>query len=433
MIKQKPVLEINEKPNIGQWIFLSLQHLFAMFGSTVLAPILIGINPSIALISSGIGTIVFILITRGKVPSYLGSSFAFIAPMIYAKTNLEPGAAFVGVFITGIIYAVIALIINKVGVKWLFRVLPPIVVGPVIIVIGLSLSTVAVGMAMNGPDGKYSSTSIAIALITLAITIITALFTRGFLSVIPILVGIIGGYITSIFFGVVNFTEIKKIDWIAPPDFSVPFVHYTPHVTFQLLIIFVPVAIVTISEHIGHQVVLGSVVEKDLIKDPGLDKSLFGDAVSTMIAGLIGGPTTTTYGENIGVLAITRAYSVYVFIGAAILAISFGFIGKISAVISSIPTPVMGGISILLFGIIASSGLRVLVENKTDFAKQRNLVIASVILVLGIGGAAVHIGKQFALEGMALSALIGVVLNLVLPENIGGDRTIENKDESITS
>ncbi|WP_179887025.1 solute carrier family 23 protein [Bacillus sp. AFS088145] len=432
-MKQKPVLEINEKPNIGQWIFLSLQHLFAMFGSTVLAPILIGINPSIALISSGIGTIVFILITRGKVPSYLGSSFAFIAPMIYAKTNLEPGAAFVGVFITGIIYAVIALIINKVGVKWLFRVLPPIVVGPVIIVIGLSLSTVAVGMAMNGPDGKYSSTSIAIALITLAITIITALFTRGFLSVIPILVGIIGGYITSIFFGVVNFTEIKKIDWIAPPDFSVPFVHYTPHVTFQLLIIFVPVAIVTISEHIGHQVVLGSVVEKDLIKDPGLDKSLFGDAVSTMIAGLIGGPTTTTYGENIGVLAITRAYSVYVFIGAAILAISFGFIGKISAVISSIPTPVMGGISILLFGIIASSGLRVLVENKTDFAKQRNLVIASVILVLGIGGAAVHIGKQFALEGMALSALIGVVLNLVLPENIGGDRTTENKDESLAS
>ncbi|WP_129689548.1 solute carrier family 23 protein [Gottfriedia acidiceleris] len=432
-MKQKPVLEINEKPNIGQWIFLSLQHLFAMFGSTVLAPILIGINPSIALISSGIGTIVFVLITRGKVPSYLGSSFAFIAPMIYAKTNLEPGAAFVGVFITGIIYAVIALIINKVGVKWLFRVLPPIVVGPVIIVIGLSLSTVAVGMAMNGADGKYSSTSIAIALITLAITIITALFTRGFLSVIPILVGIIGGYITSIFFGIVDFTKIAEAKWIAIPDFSVPFVDYTPHITFQLLIIFVPVAIVTISEHIGHQVVLGSVVNKDLIKDPGLDKSLFGDAVSTMIAGLIGGPTTTTYGENIGVLAITRAYSVYVFIGAAILAMSFGFIGKISAVISSIPTPVMGGISILLFGIIASSGLRVLVENKTDFAKQRNLVIASVILVLGIGGAAIHIGNQFALEGMALSALIGVVLNLVLPENIGGDRTIENKDESLTS
>jgi uracil permease len=405
-----------------------------MFGSTVLAPILIGINPSIALISSGIGTIVFVLITRGKVPSYLGSSFAFIAPMIYAKTNLEPGAAFVGVFITGIIYAVIALIINKVGVKWLFRVLPPIVVGPVIIVIGLSLSTVAVGMAMNGADGKYSSTSIAIALITLAITIITALFTRGFLSVIPILVGIIGGYITSIFFGVVDFTKIEEAKLIAVPDFSVPFVNYTPHVTFQLLIIFVPVAIVTISEHIGHQVVLGSVVNKDLIKDPGLDKSLFGDAVSTMIAGLIGGPTTTTYGENIGVLAITRAYSVYVFIGAAVLAITFGFVGKISAIISSIPTPVMGGISILLFGIIASSGLRVLVENKIDFAKQRNLVIASVILVLGIGGAAIHIGNQFALEGMALSALIGVVLNLVLPEQIGGDNcNIEKKDESLAS
>ncbi|PGS53679.1 solute carrier family 23 protein [Bacillus sp. AFS041924] len=429
MLKQKPVLEINEKPNLGQWFFLSLQHLFAMFGATVLAPILIGINPSIALISSGIGTIVFVLITRGKVPSYLGSSFAFIAPMIYAKTNLEPGAAFVGVFITGIIYAIISLIINKVGVKWLFKVLPPIVVGPVIIVIGLSLSSVAVGMAMNGADGKYSSTSITIALITLAITIITALFTKGFLSVIPILVGIIGGYITSIFFGVVDFTGIAKAHWLAVPDFSVPFVNYTPHVTLQLLIIFVPVAIVTISEHIGHQVVLGNVVNKDLIKDPGLDKSLFGDAVSTMIAGLIGGPTTTTYGENIGVLAITRAYSVYLFIGAAIFAMVFGFIGKISAVISSIPTPVMGGISILLFGIIASSGLRVLVENKTDFSKQRNLIIASVILVLGIGGAAIHIGKTFALEGMALSALIGVVLNLVLPEKIGGDRMIENDKE----
>ncbi|WP_142289516.1 solute carrier family 23 protein [Gottfriedia luciferensis] len=428
-MKQKPVLEINEKPSVSQWFFLSIQHLFAMFGATVLAPILIGINPSIALISSGIGTIVFVLITRGKVPSYLGSSFAFIAPMFYAKTNLGPGSAFVGVFITGVVYAIIALIINKVGVNWLFKVLPPIVVGPVIIVIGLSLSSVAVSMAMNGADKKYSSTSITIALITLAITIITALFTRGFLSVIPILVGIIGGYITSILFGVVDFTGIAKADWLAIPDFSVPFVNYTPHITFQLLLIFVPVAIVTISEHIGHQVVLGSVVNKDLIKDPGLDRSLFGDAVSTMIAGLIGGPTTTTYGENIGVLAITRAYSVYLFIGAAIFAMIFGFVGKISAIISSIPTPVMGGISILLFGIIASSGLRVLVENKIDFSKQRNLVIASVILVLGIGGAAIHIGKQFALEGMALSALIGVVLNLVLPEKIGGDRNIQEENE----
>lgn len=429
MTKQKPVLEINEKPSLGQWFFLSIQHLFAMFGATVLAPILIGISPAIALISSGIGTIVFIVITRGKVPSYLGSSFAFITPMIFAKTHLGTGAAFVGVFITGIVYAIIALIINKVGVKWLFKVLPPIVVGPVIIVIGLGLSSVAVGMAMNGADGKYSSTSITIALITLAITIVTALFTRGFLSVIPILVGIIGGYITSIFFGVVDFTKVAEAKWIAVPDFTVPFVDYTPEITLQLLLIFVPVAIVTISEHIGHQVVLGNVVDKDLIKDPGLDRSLFGDAVSTMIAGLIGGPTTTTYGENIGVLAITRAYSIYLFIGAAIFAMMFGFVGKISAIISSIPTPVMGGISILLFGIIASSGLRVLVENKIDFSKQRNLVIASVILVLGIGGAAIHVGEVFTLEGMALSALIGVILNLVLPEKIGGDRNIKMDSE----
>jgi len=429
MIKQKPVLEINEKPSLSQWFFLSIQHLFAMFGATVLAPILIGISPAIALISSGIGTIVFVLITRGRVPSYLGSSFAFIAPMSFAIKNLGTGAAFVGVFITGVVYAVIALIINKVGVKWLFKILPPIVVGPVIIVIGLGLSSVAVGMAMNGADGQYSSTSITIAFITLAITIVTALFTRGFLSVIPILVGIIGGYITSIFFRIVDFTKVAEAKWIEIPDFSVPFVDYTPEITLQLLFIFVPVAIVTISEHIGHQVVLGNVVDKDLIKDPGLDRSLFGDAVSTMIAGLIGGPTTTTYGENIGVLAITRAYSVYLFVGAAIFAMIFGFVGKISAIISSIPTPVMGGISILLFGIIASSGLRVLVENKIDFSKQRNLIIASVILVLGIGGATIHVGDVFTLEGMALAALIGVLLNLVLPEKIGGDRNDEMKNE----
>lgn len=429
MGNQKTVLEINEKPNIGQWFFLSLQHLFAMFGATVLAPILIGISPSIALISSGIGTIVFVLITRGKVPSYLGSSFAFISPMIAAKAAGGPGAAFLGVFITGIVYAIIALIINRVGIKWLLKILPPIVVGPVIIVIGLSLSTTAVGMAMNGANGKYSTTSILIALITLGITIVTALFTRGFLSVIPILVGIIGGYITSIFFGVVDFSKIADAKWIAVPDFTIPFVNYTPHLTFQILLLFVPVAVVTISEHIGHQIVLGNVIEKDLLKDPGLDSSLFGDALSTMIAGLIGGPTTTTYGENIGVLAITRAYSVYLFIGAAIFAMIFGFVGKISAFISSIPTPVMGGISILLFGIIASSGLRVLVENKTDFSKQRNLIIASVILVLGIGGAAIHIGS-FAVEGMALSAIIGVILNLVLPEKVGGDRN-EGQEEDI--
>ncbi|MBP0724837.1 uracil permease [Bacillus sp. RG28] len=433
MNSQKPVLDIHEKPNLGQWILLSLQHLFAMFGSTVFVPLVVGISPAIALISSGIGTLIFILITRGKVPSYLGSSFAFIAPMIYAKIHYGPGAAFTGVFITGVLYAFIALIINRVGVGWLLKLLPPIVVGPIIMVIGLSLSSAAVGMAMNGANGKYNTTSITVALITLAITIITAIFTRGFLSVIPILVGIIGGYITSIFFGLVNFTPIIEAKWLAVPHFTLPYVDYTPALPYKIVMLFLPVAIVTISEHIGHQVVLGNVINKDLMKDPGLDRSLFGDAVSTMIAGLIGGPTTTTYGENIGVLAITRAYSVYLFIGAAVFAITFGFIGKISAFLSSIPTPVMGGISILLFGIIASSGLRVLVENKIDFSQQRNLIIASVILVIGIGGAVIHITKDFSLEGMALSAILGVLLNILLPNKKVEKEVIENaKNEAIS-
>jgi len=434
MNSRKPVLDIHEKPNLGQWILLSLQHLFAMFGSTVFVPLVVGISPSIALISSGVGTLIFIIITKGKVPSYLGSSFAFIIPMAtLIKAGNGPGAAFTGVFITGVVYALVALLINRVGVDWLLKLLPPIVVGPIIMVIGLSLSSAAVGMAMNGPDHKYSTTSITVALITLAITIITAIFTKGFLSVIPILVGIIGGYITSIFFGLVNFKPIIIADWIAAPHFTIPFVDYTPSLTSKIVLLFIPVAIVTISEHIGHQVVLGNVVNKDLIKDPGLDRSLFGDAISTMIAGIIGGPTTTTYGENIGVLAITRAYSVYLFIGAAIFAIGFGFIGKISAFLSSIPMPVMGGISILLFGIIASSGLRVLVENKIDFSQQRNLIIASVILVIGIGGAAIHITKDISVEGMALSAIIGVVLNLVLPNKKVEKEVIENaKDKAIS-
>lgn len=420
--ERKIVLAVNEKPKFTQWLLLSIQHLFAMFGATVLVPTLTGISPAVALVSSGIGTIAFILITRGKVPSYLGSSFAFINPIIVIKglestvgSGVSTGSYLVGSFMVGVTYSVIALIINHMGTKWLMKLLPPVVVGPVIMVIGLGLASTAVNMVTNNPDGVYDIQYVLIGLITLTATIITAIFTRGFLSVIPILIGIIIGYISSLCMGIVDTDTVINAKWFALPPFQVPFIHYTPSFTWRVFLLMVPVAIVPIAEHIGHQLVLSKVINTDLIKDPGLDKSLFGDGVATMLASLVGGPPNTTYGENIGVLAITKAYSVYLFVGAACFAILFGFCGKIAALLSTIPSPVMGGVSILLFGIIASSGLRMVVENKVDFSRKRNLVISSVILVIGIGGAAIHVGDLFSLEGMALASIIGVVLNLVLP------------------
>lgn len=420
--EQKIVLGIDEKPKMGQWLLLSIQHLFAMFGATVLVPTLTGMDPAIALISSGIGTLVFIAITRGKVPSYLGSSFAFINPIIAIKaaeqvtsSGVPVGSFLVGSFLVGVVYSLVALLIAKAGTKWLMRLLPPIVVGPVIMVIGLGLASTAVGMITNNPTGEYDITYVSIGLVTLAITIIAAIFTKGFLSVIPVLVGIIGGYVFSASIGVVNFVPVMEASWFQVPNFTIPFVDYTPTVTLYVVFVMLPVAIVPIAEHIGHQLVLSKVINKDLISDPGLDRSMLGDGVATMLASLIGGPPNTTYGENIGVLAITRAFSIYVFIGAACFAILFGFCGKITALLATIPSPVMGGVSILLFGIIASSGLRMLVENKVDFKVKRNLIISSVILIIGIGGAAIHIGDLMSIEGMALASIIGIILNIVLP------------------
>ena len=420
--ENKIVLAINEKPSLGQWILLSIQHLFAMFGATVLVPALTGMNPSIALISSGIGTLTFIWITKGKVPSYLGSSFAFINPIISMKlleadpnSGLAIGSFLVGSFLVGVVYALVGLLIAKAGTNWLMKLLPPIVVGPVIMVIGLGLASTAVKMVTNNPTGTYDLNYVTIGFVTLLITIITAVFSKGFLSVIPILVGIIGGYLFAITMGVVDLETVRNAPWFQIPDFTFPFVDYTPTLSWYVIILMIPVTIVPIAEHIGHQLVLSKVVNKDLIKDPGLDRSMVGDGVATMIAAAIGGPPSTTYGENIGVLAITKAFSIYVFVGASLFAILFGFCGKISALLSTIPSPVMGGVSILLFGIIASSGLRMLVENKVDFKIKRNLIISSVILIVGIGGAAIHIGNMFSLEGMALASIVGVVLNIVLP------------------
>jgi uracil permease len=412
----KPILDVKDIPTKFQWLSLSLQHLFAMFGATILVPYLVGLSPAIALISSGLGTIAFLIVTKWQVPAYLGSSFAFIAPVIAAKTAGGPGAAMIGTFLAGLVYGVVALVIYKLGYKWIMNLLPPIVVGPVIIVIGLALAGTAVDMAMIDQVTKeYSLKLFSIALVTLAATIACSIYFKGIMSLIPILFGIIIGYVYALMTGVVDFTAVKEADWLEMPDFLIPGVHYSINVSWDIVMLMVPVAVVTLSEHIGHQLVLNKVVGRNYIKEPGLHRSILGDGLATMISGLIGGPPKTTYGENIGVLAITKVYSVYVIFGAAVLATVFGFVGKITALISTIPTPVMGGVSILLFGIIASSGLRMLVDNKVDFGDKRNLVISSVILVIGIGGAFIQVSDSFQIQSMALSAIIGIILNLVLP------------------
>jgi uracil permease len=413
MKKEQIILDINDTPKPLTWLTLSFQHLFAMFGATILVPFLVGLDPAVALISSGLGTIAFLLITKGQVPAYLGSSFAFITPIIVAKAAGGPGAAMVGSLIVGVVYGIVALIIKGTGHKWIMKVLPPVVVGPVIIVIGLGLAGTAIDMAtLNGEE--YSLQYFSVALLTLLITILSSIFLKGFFNLIPVLIGIAGGYIYSLAIGIIDFSTVIAAPFFKMPEFIIPFVDYSPTISLDILLLMVPVVVVTISEHIGHQLVLGKIVGRDYIENPGLHRSLLGDGVASMIAALIGGPPNTTYGENIGVLAITRVFSVYVLSGAAVLAIIFGFIGKISAFISTIPTPVMGGVSILLFGIIASSGLRMMIDNNIDLGNKRNLVISSVILVIGIGGATLKIGG-FDLHGMALAAIVGIILNLVLP------------------
>jgi uracil permease len=430
-LNNKPILDVKEIPKPFQWITLSLQHLFAMFGATILVPYLVGLDPAIALISSGLGTLAFLLITKFQVPAYLGSSFAFIGPVIAAKAAGGPGGAMVGTFLAGLVYGIVALIISKAGHRWIMNLLPPIVVGPVIIVIGLALSGTAVNMAMNNPaTGKYSLLHFSAALVTLAATIIFSIYAKKMLSMIPILAGIIVGYVYALLVGIVDFNPVLAAKWFEMPQFIIPFVSYKVTLTWDLVLLMVPVAIVTLSEHIGHQLVLSKVVGRDYIKEPGLHRSILGDGTATIISALIGGPAKTTYGENIGVLAITRVYSVYVIAGAAVFAIIFGFIGKITALIGTIPTPVMGGVSILLFGIIASSGLRMLVDSKIDFGNKRNLVISSVILVIGIGGAVIKVSESLQIQGMALAAICGVLLNLILPGKEPYENMLEENESS---
>lgn len=412
------VLDVNEMPSKGQLITLSMQHMFAMFGATILVPQLVGLSPAIALLTSGIATIIFVFVTKFQVPAYLGSSFAFIIPIQIATKEGGIGSAMIGSIFVSLVYAIVSLVIWKTGHKWIMKILPPIVVAPVIMVIGLALAPTAIEMASTikiDDVPVYSLKHFSAALVTLAAAVICLMFFKGIISLMPILIGIIIGYLYSAAIGILDFTAVEKANWFQVPDFLIPGVHYDFVVTPTLLLVMVPIAIVTVSEHIGHQLVLGRIVGRNYIKEPGLHRSLIGDGIGTFISGLVGGPPKTTYGENIGVLALTRVFSVYVILGAASFAILFSFLGKVMALIATIPGAVLGGVSILLFGIIASSGLRMFVDHNIDLGNQRNLVIASVVLIIGIGGATIRFSDTFAIEGMALAAIVGVLLNLVLP------------------
>lgn len=418
------VLDVDERPEFGQWVGLSLQHMFSMFGSTVLVPILVGLNPGIALFSSGVGTLMYLLITRHKIQAYMGSSFSFIVPMMaLMKSTGYPGIA-QGTIAVGCVYLLVSLIVTMIGSDWIDRVLPPIVVSPIVMVIGLSLaSTAAKDATMNGTH--YDLRYFAVAMLTLLVTIAFNMFCKGFLGLIPILLGIVCGYVIACLFGIVDLAPVAAAHWFSQPDFQVPFVTYQPHFYWGAILSMAPIAFVTMTEHMGHIMVLNELTERNYFKDPGLNHTLAGDGTASIIAGFVGGPPVTSYGENIGVLAITRVHSVYVLAGAALFAVFFSFVGKLSALIESIPGPVIGGISFLLFGVIASSGLRVMIEDQIDFNKKRNLMISSVILVIGIGNAYLKLG-QYQFSGLAVAAVLGIALNLILPDEAASERRKNN-------
>lgn len=423
----KRTVDVDERLPLLQSIPLSLQHLFAMFGATVLVPFLVGLDTSVTLFTSGVGTLVYIVITKGRIPAYLGSSFAFIAALAgilgVAPGQLAPAervsVAMGGCVAVGLCYLMVAALIGKFGTAWIDRILPPVVIGSVVMVIGLGLARVAViNMAMNGGGPTYRPEFFAVALASLAIAILAAVYLKGFLGVIPVLIGIVGGYLVALLAGQVDLSGVAAARPVAVPPFVLP------RFTWAAVITLAPISLVVITEHIGHLIVTNNVVGRDFVKDPGLHRSLAGDGVATAISGLLGGPPNTTYGENIGVMAITRVFSVWVIGGAAVLAVVMSFLPPVGALIRSIPTQVMGGICILLFGIIASAGIRMLVEAGIDFSQKRNLIIASVVLVIGVGGAELHLGSV-RIDSMPLATYVGILLNLVLPRGLEGEPAAE--------
>lgn len=403
-MSNKRIIQVEDKVPGKLLIPLSLQHMFAMFGASVLVPFLFGINPAIVLFMNGIGTLLFIVITKGKAPAYLGSSFAFIAPANIVISKFGYPYALGGFVAVGFCGCLLALIIKKCGTKWIDIVLPPAAMGPVVALIGLELSATAANNAGLIGD-NIQMANVWVFLITLGVAIFGNICFRKFLSVIPILIAIICGYIAAICFGLVDFTTVANAPLFAIPNFS------TPKFDINAILMILPVLLVITSEHIGHQIVTGKIIGKNLLEDPGLHRSLFGDNFSTMISGFIGSVPTTTYGENIGVTAITGVYSVQVIAGAAVLSIICSFVGPLSALIQTIPGPVIGGISFLLYGMIGTSGLRILVDQKVDYATNKNLILTSVVFVTGLSSITLSFGGV-ELTGMVLACIVAMILSL---------------------
>ncbi len=404
-MENRKIIQVEEKVPPKLLIPLSIQHMFAMFGASVLVPSLFGMNPAIVLFMNGIGTLLFILITKGKAPAYLGSSFAFIAPSLVVMSKFGYEYALGGFVVVGLCGCVLSLIIYKFGSDWIDVVLPPAAMGPVVALIGLELSGTA---AKNAGllDEKIQTESVIVFLVTLGVAVFGSVVFRKFLSVIPILIAILAGYVAAIFCGIVDFTPVAEASFFSLPNFT------TPKFNVEAILIILPVILVVASEHIGHQIVTGKIIGRDLIKNPGLHRSMFADNFSTMLSGFIGSVPTTTYGENIGVMAMTKVYSVYVIGGAAVLSIVCSFIGKLTALIQTIPSPIIGGISFLLYGMIGTSGIRILVDGKVDYSRSRNMALTSVIFVTGLSGIKISIG-EIELTGMVLACIVGMILSLI--------------------
>jgi len=442
---------IKERPkSIGQWIVLSLQHVFAMFGATVLVPLITGLDVGVALLASGIGTLIYIFCTKGKAPVYLGSSFAYIAAIVgsvLASANallvtvngsihnfvsiwgdadngvygvmdaVNDGlfsfkdvysSAFLGLIFVGLTYIIVAIIIRFVGSAWLKKLLPPVVIGPMIIIIGLGLAPVAISSAgLNGASGWEVP---LVATITFATVVAISIFGKGFIKIVPFIIAVFVGYVFAAIFGIVDWSNFDNLKVFTAPN--VTFIG-TYALNWTAVLTFIPLAFVTMAEHIGDHTVLGEICGEDFITDPGLDKTLLGDGIATAVSAMLGGPANTTYGENTGVVAMTKVGSTWVVGLAAVLAILLGFIGIISAFINSIPWAVIGGMTVVLYGLIAGNGVKVLIKDKTDLSQMRNLIIVATMLVIGLGGASLPINDVASLTGMSLAAIVGVVLNQI--------------------
>jgi len=435
--KNELILDVNEKPSIGKWIILAIQHVFAMFGATILVPILVNsgageevLTIPVALVSSGIGTLIYILCTKGKSPVYLGSSFAFIAPLIATYLKGGISGAMTGIMTVGLVYVVFAIIVKLIGKNWINKLLPPVVIGPMIMIIGLGLAPSAISQIGITAGTAFQWQPLVVALVSFLVTAIVAVAAKGFLKVIPFLIGIVSGYLTAIAVGIVDFSPLAEAAIVGMPNFVIPFIHYTPN--FSAVLTIAPIALVTMAEHIGDHSALGTIINRDLLKEPGLDRTLLGDGIATFFAGAIGGPANTTYGENTSVVGMTKVASVWVIGLAAIIAIVLGFFSKFTALVSTIPNAVLGGVSLLLYGFIAVNGLKVLIQNQVDFNNTKNVIVASAMLVLGLGGAAISIVNgdlSVTISGMSLAAIVGIILNLCMPRNVENDVVVDSKQD----